>query len=79
MTKEAHKLKVGRLHTRSRTSRMVGWSLLVLGLLTLVVNWIEEFSDAVTLLPGGHSPFYLVGSILVVAIGAWRAGIFDAR
>ncbi|WP_262705091.1 MULTISPECIES: hypothetical protein [Streptomyces] len=79
MTKEAHKIKVGRLHTRSRTSRIVGWALLVLSLITLVVNWIEEFTDAVTILPGGHSPFYLAGSIFVVVVGAWRAGVFDAK
>ncbi|MGW7695303.1 hypothetical protein ACWGMA_41895 [Streptomyces asiaticus] len=79
MTKEAQKIKVGRLHTRSQASRIVGWSLLGLSLITFVVNWIEEFTDAVTILPGGHSPFYLAGSILVFVIGAWRSGLFDAK
>ncbi|EXU62734.1 MULTISPECIES: hypothetical protein [Streptomyces] len=79
MTKEAQKIRVSRLHTRSRASRIVGWSLLGLSLITLVVNWIEEFTDAVTILPGGHSPFYLAGSMCVIVVGAWRAGIFDAK
>ncbi|MGW4074392.1 hypothetical protein ACWELB_12865 [Streptomyces asiaticus] len=79
MTKEAQKIKVGRLHTRSQTSRILGWSLLGLSLITFVVNWIEEFTDAVAILPGGHSPFYLAGSILIIVVGAWRAGLFDAK
>lgn len=79
MTKEPHQLRVSRQHTRSRASRIVGWSLLVLCLITLVVNWIEEFSEALTVLPGGHSPFYLVGGVVAMAVGAWRAGVFDAK
>lgn len=70
---------MSRLHTRSRASRIVGWSLFVLGLITLVVNWSEEFSEALTVLPGGHSPFYLVGGVVAMTVGAWRAGVFDAK
>lgn len=70
--------KIGRLHTRSAPSRIFGWSLLWLSLLVIVLNWIEEFSD-LNALPGGHSVLYLVGGIVGAALGAWRAGIFDAR
>ncbi|MEV6110590.1 hypothetical protein AB0M28_38710 [Streptomyces sp. NPDC051940] len=71
--------RIGRLHTRSVPSRAVGWSLFWLCVITLVANWIEEFTDAVTVLPGGHSPFYLVGGITGAGAGLWFAGVMDAK
>ncbi|MFH9818574.1 hypothetical protein [Streptomyces sp. NPDC017230] len=70
--------KIGRLHTRSVPSRIFGWALLWLSLVVIALNWIEEFSD-LNALPGGHSVLYLVGGIVGAAVGAWRAGIFDAK
>jgi hypothetical protein len=73
------KIKIKRLHTRSLPSRAFGWSLLGLSLVTLIVNWIEEFSDALAVLSGGHSPFYLIGGIAGIGIGLWLAGVMDAK
>ncbi|MDH6522293.1 hypothetical protein [Streptomyces sp. SAI-090] len=70
--------KIGRMHTRSVPSRIFGWSLLWISLVVVVLNWIEEFSE-LNALPGGHSVFYLMGGILGAAVGAWRAGVFDAK
>ncbi|MEV8018110.1 hypothetical protein AB0O76_17600 [Streptomyces sp. NPDC086554] len=39
----------------------------------------KEFSEALTILLGGHSPFYLVGGVVAMAVGAWRAGVLDAK
>ncbi|MFF7642889.1 hypothetical protein [Streptomyces canus] len=76
--KKPKQTKIGRLHTRSVPSRIFGWSLLGLSLVVVVLNWIEEFSS-LEALPGGHSIFYLMGGILGAAVGAWRAGVFDAK
>ncbi|MEU0042771.1 hypothetical protein [Streptomyces werraensis] len=46
--------------------------------MAIVLNWVEEFSD-LNALPGGHSVFYLIGGIAGAAVGAWRAGVFDAK
>ena len=76
--KKTPQTKIGRLHTRSVPSRIFGWSLVSLSLVVIVLNWIEEFSS-LNALPGGHSVFYLMGGILAAAVGAWRAGVFDAK
>lgn len=77
MTK-TQKIKIGRLHTRSTPSRVVGWTLVALGLVTVAVNWVEEFS-ALEALPGGHSVFYLLGGITTAIVGLWFAGVMDAN
>ena len=77
-TKKSSKTRIGRLHTRSVPSRIFGWSLFWLSIVVIALNWIEEFS-ALEALPGGHSVFYLMGGILGAAVGAWRAGVFDAK
>lgn len=73
-----NKLKLGKVHTRSVPNRITGWTVFWLAVVTLVLNWIEEFSK-LTALPGGHSPFYLVGGIVAIAIGLWRAGVMDTK
>ncbi|MEU3550891.1 hypothetical protein [Streptomyces longwoodensis] len=70
--------RIGRLHTRSLPSRIVGWSLLWLSIVVIALNWIEEFTS-IEVLPGGHSVFYLGGGIVAAAVGAWQAGVFDAK
>lgn len=75
---ETHRIKLGRVHTRSKPSRIVGWSLFWLGLVAIVVNWIEEFSE-LAVLPGGHSVFYLMGGVVAGAVGLWFAGVMDAK
>lgn len=77
MTK-TQKIKIGRLHTRSLPSRVIGWTLFILGLVTVAVNWVEEFS-ALEALPGGHSVFYLMGGITASVVGLWLAGVMDAN
>ncbi|MHB9858303.1 hypothetical protein [Streptomyces sp. YIM S03343] len=77
-TKKPEQTKIGRMHTRSVPSRFFGWSLFWLNIVVVVLNWIEEFST-LNALPGGHSVFYLTGGILGAAVGAWRAGVFDAK
>ncbi|MFF6829815.1 hypothetical protein [Streptomyces longwoodensis] len=77
-TKKTNQTKIGRLHTRSVPSRILGWSLFWVSVVVIVLNWIEEFSD-LNALPGGHSVFYLIGGAVGAAVGAWRAGVFDAK
>ncbi len=72
------KIKIGRVHTRPLPSRILGWTLFVLSVVILVVNWIEEFSS-LEALPGGHSAFYLAGGIVAAVIGLWAAGVMDAK
>ncbi|QUW85540.1 hypothetical protein SMIR_41520 (plasmid) [Streptomyces mirabilis] len=76
--KKTNQTKIGRMHTRSVPSRIFGWSLLGLSLVVVVLNWIEEFSS-LEALPGGHSVLYLAGGIVGATVGAWRAGVFDAK
>ncbi|GGL35272.1 hypothetical protein GCM10010095_20740 [Streptomyces anthocyanicus] len=75
---KTNKIKIGKVHTRSVPNRIFGWSLCWLGLVVIVVNWIEEFSD-LEVLPGGHSVFYLAGGSVAAVIGLWRAGVMDAK
>ena len=49
-----------------------------MSVVVIVLNWIEEFSE-LNALPGGHSVFYLIGGAVGAAVGAWRAGVFDAK
>lgn len=77
-TNKTTKMKLGRVHTRSLPNRIFGWTLFWLSLVAVALNWIEEFS-ALEALPGGHSPFYLAGGIVGMAIGLWRAGVMDAK
>jgi len=77
-TQKTNETKIGRLHTRSVPSRILGWSLFWLSIVLIVLNWVEEFSD-LNALPGGHSVFYLLGGGVGAAVGAWRAGVFDAK
>lgn len=76
---QSNKLSIKRIQTRSVPSRVIGWVLAAVGFIVLVWNWVEEFSDALPLLPGGHSPFYFAGSIVAIAVGVWRVGVFDAK
>lgn len=76
---QSNRLTIKRIQTRSVPSRVVGWVLALVGLFVLVWNWMEEFTDGLPLMPGGHSPFYFAGGIVAIAVGAWRIGVFDAK
>lgn len=75
---KTHRIKIGRIHTRSVPSRISGWLLFWISVVVIVLNWVEEFSS-LEVLPGGHSVFYLGGGILTAALGLWMAGVMDAK
>lgn len=60
---------------RPTSHKVLGWSLVALGIVLGVVNDLTRFGP--NLLPGGHSELYLVLAVSVAAFGGWWLGIFD--
>jgi len=54
----------------------VAWFLLAAGALVAVANWLEDFTEQ-RLLPGGHSPLYLLLGLAIMTSSLWWFGWFD--
>jgi len=54
---------------------VVGWSLVGLGVAVIVVNEVDVVD--LELLPGGHSPAYLLLGLVVAVAGSWWLGLYD--
>jgi hypothetical protein len=69
-----------RTPTRHRPAwhRWIGWLVTALGLLTIVLNLLTQFTQT-RMLPGGHSPFYLILGIAVAVSSLWWFGWFDRQ
>lgn len=59
--------------------RVTGWAVLSLGLLIATANIAMDIVDNDELLPGGHSPAYLLGGLIMAAAGLWWTGVLDAK
>ena len=57
--------------------KTVGALVLVLGVAVAVVNDVMLLGASTTLLPGGHSEFYLVLGVAIAAYSTWWFGWFD--
>lgn len=62
---------------RSRLSKMFGWVLVGLGLLTMLMITFAGYRD-LRLLPGEHDSLYFLLAVVVAAIGTWWLGLFDS-
>lgn len=62
---------------RPTAHKVLGWSLVALGIVIAVLNDVQWASSRLTLLPGGHSELYLMLALAVAAFGAWWLGLFD--
>ncbi len=67
----------GRRAARFRPAwhKVVGWSLVGLGVAVIVVNEVDVVD--LELLPGGHSPAYLLLGLVVAVAGSWWLGLYD--
>jgi hypothetical protein len=55
--------------------KVVGWTLIVIGLGIVIVNYLD-YAD-LELLPGGHNEgYFFLGGLIAVA-GSWWTGLFD--
>lgn len=59
--------------------RVTGWAVFSVGILTVVLNLAMDVVNNDELLPGGHSPWYLVGGIFLAAAGLFWTGLLDAK
>ncbi|MBI5089957.1 MAG: hypothetical protein HZB15_14135 [Actinobacteria bacterium] len=57
--------------------KLVGALLLVLGAAVAVLNDVMLLGASTTLLPGGHSEFYLILGVAIAGSGTWWFGWFD--
>lgn len=64
---------VAQLRIFPRPARLMGWAIVMLGGVVVVVNLVMEFSD-LRLLPGGHSPLWLVAGVAGLLGGAMLIG-----
>jgi hypothetical protein len=69
----------GRRRARFRPTwhKVVGWSLIGLGVAVIVVNEVDVVD--LELLPGGHSPAYLLLGLVVAVAGSWWLGLYDRQ
>jgi hypothetical protein len=63
---------------RSRVEKVAGALLITVGLVVVLTNYAEEIIDR-HLLPGGHSPLYLLLGVLLAAYGTWSTGVLDRK
>jgi hypothetical protein len=63
---------------RPRRHRWTGQFLTAAGLLIVLLNLLTQFTRA-RLLPGGHSPFYLILGVVVACSSLWWFGWFDRQ
>jgi len=59
--------------------RITGWAVFAVGILVSIVNISMDIIDNDELLPGGHSPAYLVGGLVMAGAGLWWTGVMDAK
>lgn len=55
--------------------KVLGWSLIVGGVVVAVLNDYAWFGSPV--LPGGHSELYLLVAVAIAGYGTWWLGLFD--
>jgi hypothetical protein len=63
---------------RQRWHRWIGLLTTATGLLIIVLNLLTQFMRT-RLLPGGHSPFYLILGVVVACSSLWWFGWFDRQ
>lgn len=66
------------LRIRSRIEKVLGVVTVVLGFALVIVNYLADL-DGPDLLPGGHSPFYLLLGVAIAVTGTWWTGVFDRK
>lgn len=64
---------------RPRWHRIVGWVGLALGVLIVILNDVMLFGEGLSLLPFGHSEFYLILGLLVAGLSTWFLGLLDRQ
>ena len=62
---------------RSGWHKVVGAVFLVIGLAIVILNDIVLLGASATLLPGGHSEFYLMLGVIIAGYSTWWFGWFD--
>jgi hypothetical protein len=67
-----------RLRYRAPWHRAVGFAALIVGLGVVTANLMTEFTET-KLLPGGHSPLYLVAGVAIASYSMWWFGWFDRQ
>lgn len=67
-----------RTRHRPPWHRAAGFVFLPLGLAIIILNIVTEFT-ALELLPGGHSPLYLILGITVSGSSLWWFGWLDRQ
>jgi hypothetical protein len=55
--------------------RVAGIVLIVVGVAMIALNFAED--ENIGILPGGHSPLYLLGGLLIAGSSLWWFGAFD--
>lgn len=60
---------------RSGREKTLGWFLVGLGIVVIIVNYVD-YAD-LRLLPGGHNELYFFLGILIAGGGTWWLGLFD--
>lgn len=59
--------------------RLVGATLLVIGVLVAVLNDVMRLQPDLTLLPGGHNELYLFAGVACAGYSTWWFGWFDRK
>lgn len=66
-----------QVRIRPTWHKIVGASLLVLGVAIVVINYIDY--DNVQLLPGGHKEAYFLLGIIIAGLSSWWFGALDRQ
>jgi hypothetical protein len=63
--------------TRPEWQRPVGIVAVSVGIGVMAVNLLDRVGVDFAVLPGGHSPLYLLGGLILSGVGVWWLGLLD--
>lgn len=70
--------RVEDFRVRRRWEKVAAGVFITAGLAVVVLNYGEDMSGP-HVLPGGHSPMYLLLGVLLIVYGAWCSGVLDRK